>query len=107
MAAIVELTELQVLPCERLNKFIGLLSRFYWVAWELELSAADHGNRHLLSSCVRVVDRVQHSSQWCRPATCFRQSRFLIFVRFHMSGLRGLFVGKQKATTDAPDTYTA
>ncbi|MHA6180410.1 hypothetical protein [Pseudomonas mohnii] len=25
----------------------------------------------------------------------------------HMSGLLGLFVGKQKATTDAPDTYTA
>lgn len=26
---------------------------------------------------------------------------------FVMSGLLGLFVGKQKATTDAPDTYNA
>ena len=28
-------------------------------------------------------------------------------LSFVMSGLQGLFVGKQKATTDAPDTYNA
>lgn len=28
-------------------------------------------------------------------------------TEFHMFGLRDLFVWKQKATTDAPDTYTA
>ena len=29
------------------------------------------------------------------------------FLRVHLSGLRGLFVWKQKATTDAPDTHNA
>lgn len=28
-------------------------------------------------------------------------------IQFHLSGLRGLFEWKQKANTDAPDTYSA
>jgi hypothetical protein len=39
---------------------------------------------------------------------CNRNSRVMVgILSFVMSGLLGLFVGKQKATTDAPDTYTA
>lgn len=41
------------------------------------------------------------------PSQCFIFQRLKTsFTRF-MSGLRGLFVWKQKATTDAPGTYSA
>ncbi|AJO77777.1 hypothetical protein TO66_10890 [Pseudomonas sp. MRSN 12121] len=44
----------------------------------------------------------RHSSSQC--LTFQRASSALIFF---MSGLRDLFVWKQKATTDAPDTHNA
>ena len=38
---------------------------------------------------------------------CRRPFQVVIYSRAHMSGLRDLFVWKQKATTDAPDTHNA
>lgn len=38
---------------------------------------------------------------------CSRPFQVVVYSSAHMSGLRDLFVWKQKATTDAPDTHNA
>lgn len=62
---------------------------------------------HAISLAVplQVIRRV--TSARIEVAQLFEKSTLQLPIQFHMSGLRGLFVWKQKATTDAPDTHSA